>query len=298
MAKTGQTRIMNKLIFILILCTLMAGCSATTGIFGKSSKAVDKQANRIEAVESKLNSANVHRLQEIGTFSYGIDLTLRNTHYTNQLYSIGQLNDRILSLAETPDLAAKQEMQRIVADLESNHNRLLQSKDAEIKSLQTDITLLQSQKEVEVKKALDLSVNVASQADASQAALNEYKQWFGLKGILLGAKQFLTTSLWVILGFSFVYLILRVFAATNPFVGALFQIFNVIGGVFIRIIQSFAPQAAQEAGHVADIYRDTLERVVDVLQTTKTETQKAELAASLNDDHKAVVDGIKKKLLY
>lgn len=279
-----------------MLC-LLTGCGTVKGIFGKQSQSVSKQAVKIEQVQSSLNILNKETLKQIGTLSYGIDRSIKSTGVTNKLYNVWQLNDRILSLTPYPSLDEKKKMDDIVFSLGKDKDAL-KEKDKEISALQHNLVELTKEKDEEIRNALALSVNVAGKADTYNSQLQEYQGWFGLKAVLKGLGTFVKSSLWFLVVGGILYLLLRAFAAANPIVGAVFQVFNVIGGVLVRIIQSLAPKAAEAAGHVSGVYRDVLTKVVDAVESHASPSVKTQLSVKMDASEKDVIRKVKKDLLY
>ncbi len=83
----------------------------------------------------------------------------------------------------------------------------------------------------------------ADKAERLQIELNKYKSYWGIGGIVLGVKEFITHSLWWLFGFSVVFFVLRIAAATNPIANLFFGIFQQIAASGIHLIESIVPHS-------------------------------------------------------
>ena len=143
--------------------------------------------------------------------------------------------------------------------------------------------------------------NQAQQTEALNKELDSYKSYWGLGAIFLGAKSFLTHSLWALLIFGVLFIVLRILAASNPIANAIFSIFSSIGASIIHGIGLIVPKAIEE---VKGVSQTTLTKVVDTIQSLKEtnganiNTIKTELSNKLTDKEKAIIAAIKKDLFY
>jgi hypothetical protein len=112
-------------------------------------------------------------------------------------------------------------------------------------------------------------------------------------------------------------MVLRVFAGTSPFVGAIFSIFEVVASFVINTIKGLVPGAVKFAKlvptTVMDKYKKLSEKVVDIFETLKDHDEKLVKSGSaprqytmpqilsmfserFGDDDKELVKDIKSKL--
>ena len=293
-------------VLIVICSTLFVGCTTVEGIFGKNSKNVAKQATKIELIKDQQSLNDKNKVEQVSFFSAGIEYSLDKVTNKEPSVIVAQdLNDRIKALVGNPSLEEQKIVWKMVDDLISSNKagvKILKEKDLQIKELQIVTKALEKQKEDEVKKALALSQSIAGKADASQAQIDELKGNWGINAIWFGLKTLFTRIFWTVTIFLVIYTILRFAAMSNPIAASIFQIFNLIGSWAISIIKSLAPDSVKQAGHVPssvfNSYAETLTKVVDVMQQTKTDAQKVELAKALNEKDSEIVGGIKKSLLY
>jgi hypothetical protein len=297
------------LIIVLALSMLVTSCS-TSGTYGERSIKEDAGKSKIEQVDKSINNNNIKRLDYIGEYSYGIQYSLDQT---NNIIMIEQLNKRIQSLSNLPSIEKMKSMELLVNELKTNNNTLLLKKDTEIEILQNKNKQLTIDKDTAVNNYIILAHNASLQADTFQVSLNEYKGWFGLKAVWLGLVQFTTTSFWTLIIIGVILLVLRIFTSTNPIAGAIFSIFNVIGGYFIKFIKVLIPKAVEYSGNIATTaytnMKSLLTKIVDNIQALKDMQTKlghditlkelfVELDKSLDVNEKEVIDKIKKGLGY
>lgn len=289
-----------KWLWSIILCVVLVGCTSTS-FFGKSSKAESKAATRIEMVDKRLAMTDKEKLQQIGSYSYGTDLSLRFSNVA----TAKQLNDRVITLAEPVSLEERQNMECIVFNLLTNiehGEKLLAQKDKEVISLQKKVETLNTEKQQAVSNYIAVAGKTALQADTTKAELQEWTGWFGLKGVAKGLMQFGKSALWFIVIGSILFLVLRVLAMSNPIAGAVFSVFNIFGSWCINIISFLIPKAVDTAKLVTkeayDLTHDTLVKVVDSVEQADVQAVKEHAAKVMDTGNKEVVSTIKKKLLY
>lgn len=296
-----------KVILFVALCSIfLVGCTTVQGIFGKNSKNVAKQTSKIEDITSLQSLNNKNKVEQISFFTAGVDYSLNKVTNPEPAVVVAKdLTERLKSLAGNPSLEEQKIVWKMVDDLISSNKagiKMLKERDTQIEELQIVTKALESQKEEAIKRALALSQNIAGQADAAQAQIDDLKGNWGINAIWFGIKTLLTRIFWSITIFFVIYTILRFAAMSNPIAASIFQIFNLIGSWAINIIKSLAPDSVKQAGHVPvsvfNSYSQTLTKVVDVLQQTKTDQQKVELAKTFNEKDAEIVKDIKKGLLY
>jgi adenine-specific DNA methylase len=104
-----------------------------------------------------------------------------------------------------------------------------------------------------------------------------------------------------------------VLSESNPIAAAIFSIFGVIGGYFVKFVKLLIPRAIEYSGNIAtSAYTTTktlLTKIIDNIQSIKDLQTKlgrditvkellVELDKSLDTNEKAIIDKIKKDLGY
>jgi hypothetical protein len=318
---------MNKFLIgfltALVVITIV-GCSSilksNEGVFGKAQKADDALDAKIRLVENAQAQKNEERLSHIGAWSKGgVEHSLAKvTNAPPEVVVAKEMNERVEALAGNPDFKEVQAIEVIVDNLLSKVDatklageKALAVKDKEINKLQTTIKQLDSQREDEIAKAFAQADLNAQKADQYQATLNQMDKFFGLGAVFYGLKRFVVSSMWVLGIGSVLFLILRVFASSNPIAGAVFEIFSRVGSWVINIVEMVLPKAAEKAGHIAikiaDGYKSALTKVVDGIQMAKSKATAAGKPASLQDaldeaektmtaEEKDIIEELKKAL--
>ena len=181
-------------------------------------------------------------------------------------------------------------MVKLVSDLIATNAvgiRELAKKDSELEAIQAEEKLLLAQKNTEISNALVLSKTIALQADTTKNKLDKYTGWFGINAIILGGKQLVSTSIWVILGGGLLFLILRILASANPIAGAIFSVVDILFSWIVNCIKVIAPKALSVAGTVAtEVYdgtKNTLHVLVDSVETVKLTSAASGKPATIED---------------
>lgn len=301
----------NKTFLVGFLTGLMIivlfGCSTTKKIFGKAAVAENAAKAKIVSVEKQEAKTATKKLDRIGEYSYGI------SQVTNVPIPVIELNERISSLANQPTEEAKKEMKKLVTDLMATNNALLLKKDKQIAELVRLENNLQSEKEDLLNNYMNLSATTAMQKDSLQSTLSDMNSWGGFGAIWYGIKRLIVRFAWGIGIFSIAFLVLRVLSMSNPIAASIFSIFNMMGSWLVNIIKVLVPKAVDLAGHVTttlfNAYKSSLTKLVDAIQQAKLDSVKSgqpvdikivlnEVAKTMNEDEKAIIDEIKKALNY
>lgn len=312
---------MKKVFLSLILSISIVGLTScgilhkNLGIFGKASKAEDKAKSKIELVDNTKANVDVKRLDLIGEYSAGVFYALnKDTNQSPAVTAAQSLNERIMALANKPDLNEVKSIAAVVDQLLTNQvegQRLLEKKDKEVKALSDQLRDLQIQKEKALKDYMALADKNAAKEDQYQATLRQMDAWGGLGAIGYGIKHLIIRLSWILGIGSVLFIILRIASMSNPIASALFQVFDVIGSWFVHAIQVIVPKAMSLAGNVTvkvfSAYKSTLTKIVDAVQMAKTNAVAAgkqatlqdvldEAEKSMNTDEKQIVEEIKKAL--
>lgn len=308
---------MKRGFLVLSICLLLvdSGCSTVKGIFGKNSQKQAQMSQKVADLDIQDAELDEKRLSSIGAWSSGVEYALdKETNRTPQVIAAKELNERVEALANKPDFSQTQEIQKIVDNLITNKingEKLLQKKDKEIESLNNSIEEIAKEKQEEMNKAFEQAAKIAGKADSYQAKLGKMDSWGGLGAIWYGIKKLVVRMAWILGIGSILFIVLRVFAASNPIAGAIFSVFNIVFSWVIHLVQSLAPEAAKVAGFVEQKSMDEIKaitsKLVDAIQMTKEKAQATGGIATvdntlkelnLSEKEETVVDDIKKKLLY
>ncbi len=287
-----------KKIFLPLLvgvALLVTSCALLQQHSGPATQLEAKSRAKIVSVEDQINSNTSQKLDKIAGFSFATDYALgKITNATKEVVVAREMNKRVESITGSPTLAIMKDMQGTVDNLLSiiQAERLkgeeqLALKDADITALQNASKQLQDDKDKEVRNYMTTAQIVASSADAYKDALSDYQGWFGLKAVFKGLGQFIKTSLWVLIGGSILFLILRLLAASNPIAGAIFSIFDTVLSWVVNTIRVLAPRALQVAGTVEkEVYtatKNTLTTIVDCVETAKIQGDASGKPATIED---------------
>jgi hypothetical protein len=273
---------------ILAVGTLvfLLGCAGLVskhqGTIGKQSIREDRAKAKIEQVDKDSANLNLERLTQIGQLSYGIDYALDKS--TNQESLIAyDLNKRVETLAEKPSLDAVKEMQQIVSQMTSNNTSLLQKKDKQISSLQSDIQQLTKDKESAIQHYISVADKNAAKADQFEASLKDMDSFMGLGAVWYGLKHLISRLTWFLVGFGIIYTVLRVLAASYPPAGIAWSIFSQVGAVLIQMIEGIFPKAISSLKLVESSAHD---EVVKELAKLKQDIVVAAVVPTDNSENK------------
>lgn len=217
-----------KFLYITLLLSIIittSGCTSISKIF-HNQNAIDKTTAKIDATLDQ-------RLDEIGKLSYGVGIALIDN--TNVVIA-KELNDRVAAIANSPSLEDIKSMQLIVSDLMKNNQRLLDIEDNKIELLQKNIEHLN------IKLNNQVSTQLKT-AESNAVELNKMNKWWGLGAIWYGLTKIVTRLAWILGIGSVVFLIIRVFASTNPIAAAALSVFDHIGAFIMRGIAQIVPNA-------------------------------------------------------
>jgi len=270
----------NKVIIMsVVLLLLSCGCK-TAGIFGKSSKSISAQANKITQVDTLIASNNQSKLNEISELSYGTDYALNKvTNASLPVVVAKEMNTRTLSLAGLPPLDQQKAMTRMIEDLLLTNaigKVELQNKDVEISALQAEETLLFNSKEKEINNLTALSEKVAMQNDTAQNELSKYTAYWGLGAVAMGIVSFAKHIFWTLLILVVLFIILRALSMTNPMAAAIFGIFQSIGASIVHIIETLIPQSINtltQAKNDVTKLSNFVDNSINTIETTAAQPQ-------------------------
>jgi hypothetical protein len=311
-----KTKYLNYLLLFLLLIPLTS-CTVPS-IFGNKSKKIQAQATKVEKVDKQLNQLSDEKLKQISSYSYGVDYSLNKI--TNsiplEVEVAKDLNQRILTISGNPLIDKIKEMEQMVNDLtsqldtERKRGQLeLNSKDNEILKIQSSYLELQAQKQKELDKYINLSKETALAADTYKSSLDQLEGNWGLNAIWYGVKKFLSRIFYVIIVLVVLYLVLRVFAASNPIVGSIFSVVEMMVAWCINLLKAIAPKAVNFSNLVIketfDVHYETLKQIIDAIQNIKINKPEEKLSMDelcstfkLTEEESKVVDDIKKELNY
>jgi hypothetical protein len=237
---------MKYLICLILFVPTLVGCrnvfTNSDGILSKS----NKSGNALVEIQKSLDKTNLFRLSEISSLSYGETLLLNNiTNKTPELIGVNELNNRVSILSGPINTNELPWVYNIVSYYESNNivkaNKLLNEKDKSINNLLTNISNLNIQRGIEYSNALVISSNMNNIIEELNSFKSSMKSKWGIVAIGYGFK-ILFIRLGIILGIlGSLYLIIRIFANSNPYIGMLNKGLSVVGGVIAQALEHIFP---------------------------------------------------------
>ncbi len=275
--------------FIIIFISLFfISCSTVkpTKQVSTSQDTVAKQTKKIDdAYDDLVKNENNKRVQT-SVLAQGIQHSLLQvSNPPVQVETAKVLNERVVSIVGTPHI---DEIKRIKATVDLLNSQLIEERkkgetlltqrDEVINSLQKQKEELKTNYDDQLWKMTEEAKKVAKESDAKQATLDSMSGMFGLNAVFWGLKKFFFSALTFIVIFGVIFLILRVLATINPAAGAAFAIFNMIGSTLLSLIKVVTPKAFEMANFTPStehgMYKQTLMKIVDVIQDYKIEQKK------------------------
>ncbi len=301
-----------------MLCFVFTSCVTTPN--ENANKVNDAKAG-VQSVKDALNDNGKDKMKQIQTTASGVDYALSKVTNAQPAVTVAkELNDRTVSIAGVPPVDELNKMKKMVDDLTSQvveeqkrGKKSLEEKDKEIMSIQQEREQLKLELKEKEEKLQKTANEVAKKADEYKVTVDEVNSWFGLGGIIFGAKKFIKSCIIFILVFGIIFLALRIFAAVNPIAGAAFSIFDMIGGVILQGVKALMPNSFNVAHFVEGTkfneYKSTLSKIVDTIQECQSAKDKGgpsctvddllqEFSKSMSDHEKELVRGIKKELRW
>ena len=280
---------MKQLILAVLSIVLLTSCK--TSNFDKVQKTKETLAEtRVEKAKN-----DDEKLQVVSTLAAGTDYSLKAvTNPPVQVKTALDYNSRILSIAGNPNVDDLNKMKEITdllnSELEKEKEKgvkLLKQKDVEILDLQNKQKQIQDKYESQIKGLEAQATQVAKKADSLQVTVDEVNSWMGLGGVMYGMKRFVTIGVTGILIFLVCFMILRFLASTNPIAAAIFSVVEYIVGFVVNILKGVAPKALEFSNHIElptfNRYKNTLDTVVDTLESLKTIQQRSNTQVNLNE---------------
>ena len=287
-------------IVTILCCILMLGGCITTNHSER------EQDNRVEIAENRADTAE-KELDEIKThaapFAFGTSEALdKNSAVANEVAK--QLNERVKVLLGNPNYEDMIEMSELVNNLTSavekerkSGQKLLDQKDKQIFKTNKELEKLRSEYNSLEKDYKDTAEKTAKNADKYGAVVKEVNSWFGLGGIMYGAKRFA----WWLAGFAVLFFILRFASFFSPIASAIFGVFSGIVGsiikVFGMIFSWLIPKSVELGGFVTqEIFNKTKNTnlaIIDTIQEMRMDQEKhPEKIYTVNDILEALAESM------
>jgi len=308
-----------RLFFILALvATFGSGCSTLkglhSGIFGKKSKQTAVVASKISVLEKQQDEINDKKLTTIGSLSTGVTYALnQDTNSSAPVAAAQEINVRIASLANKPDLKEVKVIQEIVNNLitnKANGEKLLAAKDKEIIKLNQELSNTIKEKDEKITQAMQIGTQSAITADSVSKTLDELGGNFGLNSVAWGLKRFFSRMLYLIIALVVIFIGLKIASAFNPVAASIFSICETMLSWIISTVKSVAPKAVNIAGFTStktfEDYKSILTKLIHVIQQQKTieksgtdvtlDNLMSEIDKNMNDDDRQKIEAIKKDL--
>lgn len=270
---------MNKVYAILSLL-LLTSCATVRPPKQetKNQDAIDKEEKKVDKTLDKIDKNETNKKSQTSTLAQGIQHSLNQvTNPPVQVETAKSLNDRVVSIVGAPNV---DEMKRIKATVDllnsaveeerKKGQELLNKRDEIINKLQKENEELNQQYDEEMWELTDRAKELAKEADANKAALNQMSGMFGLNAVWWGLKKFVFNALTGIIIFGVIFLVLRVLSMVNPIAGAAFSIFNMFGSTVLSLIKGLTPHAFEMSNFTSkdkvDEFKSPLVKIVDVIQ--------------------------------
>jgi hypothetical protein len=225
----------------------------------------------------------------VGALSEGVDVSLQK----KDIPSATKLNDDIKVVANKPSPEA---IKKVIDSLDN---------EDVAKELNSEISRLVAEKSALEKQTLalveTLTIDLAKANNDKKIAKDRLAELSNpFTAIKYGITALIKRFLWTITGLGIVFLLLKVFAASNPVVGAIWSVVERLVGYIISAISSLFPMAIKYGSKAFQKRNGTLEVLVDTIQLMPVTATIADLRIALNADmdaeHKTEVDIIKKEL--
>jgi hypothetical protein len=213
--------------------------------------------------ENKKLDNSTQRLELIGALSAGVDASLDN----NKVDDAKKLNQNIGQLAETPTPEA---VNFVMASLRGDADRA--KLDDEITKLILEKKKIEQLTQQELAKLRESNSKLKADAEASEAELKKLSNpFYAIKyGLVTLIKRFIYT----LTGIGIVYMLLRIFAGSNPIVGAVFGVVEQLVALVIRGISWLFPRLFRYSGYTPtkdfDAVKESRNAIVDTLETIYT----------------------------
>lgn len=244
----------------------------------KNQDAMAKEEKKVDKTLDQIDKNETNKKSQTSTLAQGIQHSLNQvTNPPIQVETAKSLNDRVVSIVGAPNV---DEMKRIKATVDllnsaveeerKKGQELLNKRDEIISKLQKENEELNQQYDEEMWEMTDKAKELAKEADANKAALNEMSGMFGLNAVWWGLKKFVFSALTGIIIFGVIFLVLRVLSMVNPIAGAAFSIFNMFGSTVLSLIKGLTPHAFEMSNFTSkdkvDEFKSPLVKIVDVIQ--------------------------------
>lgn len=273
-----------KNLTVLALALVLTGCFSSlrpSKINTDSQKALTKQEEKVDKILDKIETNDAKNNIQTSALTYGVQYSLSQVE--NPSIEVGTakaLNERVISIIGSPKLDEAKRIKATVDLLNSEiieerkrGESLLRERDAIIIKLQKEKIDLEKAYDDQVDEMSDKAKEIAKQADANKSVIDTMGGLMGLNAVFWGLKKFFLSSLTAIIIFSILFLILRIAAMSNPFAAAAFSIFNLLGSLFLSLIEALTPQAFEMAKYVpqkiSNEFKDVLLKIVDSIQLLK-----------------------------
>lgn len=216
------------------------------------------------------------RLQMIGALSAGIETNI----IKNNIPAASILNHKIANIADVPT---------------PSQVNIATNNQTETDSIITK--LIEKKRHIE-KDNIDQLAKLRESNKESEAKLKELSNPFS--AIKYGVTTIIKRLAWTLAGIGILFLLLKVFATSNPIVGAIFNIIERFVAYIITAICSIFPKAVEYGSSVFKNNTETLSVLCDAIETLPDTATISELKIQLSKDtdttHRKVITEIKTKL--
>lgn len=265
----------------LFLAAILSGCGSQFHRRNPTMAGSLAAKDQVVSVEREAAKNSEAKLEEVAVMAAGTKHALNKEPAPSKAVEVAKdLNDRVISLSGSPTIEELNRVYKLVDDLTSQMKlererglEELAKKDGEINKLQEETKAILVKKDLKIQNLMSIAEKNAAELDAANAELGKMNSFFGLGAVFYGLKRFIFSAAWILGGFGIVFIVLRVFAGSNPVVGALFSIFEVIASFFLNTIKGLVPGAIKFANlaptAVVNQYKKLSEKIIDIFETLK-----------------------------
>ena len=304
--------------YLILFCFsvfLISGCKSLN--FDK----VQKTRDTLSQTRQQLSKNTDNKMNQIAVLSAGTEYSLNKiTNAPVEVKTAIDLNSRVINIAGSPDFSELTRIKYTIdllnseVDIERKKGEeLLRQRDLTIASLQNEKKEIVNVYETHIQGLELQASNIAKKADKLQGTVDEVNSWMGLGGIFYGLKRFISLGLIGLLIGGVGFMALRFFSTVNPIAGAIFSVFEHIGGWFVSMIKGIAPKAVQFSKHIEteifSKYKQALDNIVYSVENMQATQKKSGIKLSmdemlsqmdkdLNDPDKKLIEEIKAEIKY
>lgn len=293
----------SKILFSIAVVSLLLFSGCQTYPPGDGSESVNKAKQSIVNVESQISDNNVKKLESIGLFAYGTNFALSRLYeypsfsnlpfdFKSMVDSAVTTNNMVRELAPSPNSEKMIEMENTIKSLASQLETERENGIKKITEFELQVQALNKKSDdltIDLQKAnndfKNLTIALGKEVDSLNGKLTDEKQkntdlqnnldkfdeGFGGYAIWHGLKVFFNKIMWISIGLTVAFFVLKAFAASNPIAGSIFSVFESIVGFFIKGVFSLFPRAVKFSGNIDlptfNSVKNSRDKLVDTMES-------------------------------